>query len=63
MEEPLVLPHGLCGIVIARNAKIGTNVAIYQHVTIAESDKQKMTVIEDNVMIGAGAMILNNAHI
>lgn len=63
MAEPLVLPHGLCGIIIARNVKIGKNVAIYQHVTIAESDKKKMTVIEDNVMIGAGAVILNNAHI
>ena len=57
------MPHGLCGIIIARNVKIGKNVAVYQHVTIAESDKQKMTVIEDNVMIGAGAMILNKAHI
>ena len=63
MAEPLILPHGLSGIIIARNVKIGKNVAIYQHVTIAESDKQKMTVIEDNVMIGAGAVILNNAHI
>ena len=63
LEEPLVLPHGLCGIIIARNVKIGKNVAIYQHVTIAESNKKKTTVIEDKVMIGAGAVILNNAHI
>ena len=63
MDGPLVLPHGLCGIVIARNVKIGKHVAIYQHVTIAESNKQKTTVIEDNVMIGAGAVILNNPHI
>ena len=63
LKEPLVLPHGLSGIIIARNVEIGKNVAIYQHVTIAESDKKKMTVIEDNVMIGAGAVILNNAHI
>ena len=63
LEEPLVLPHGLCGIIIARNVKIGKNVAVYQHVTIAESNKKKTTVIEDNVMIGAGAVILNNAHI
>ena len=63
MAEPLILPHGLSGIIIARNVKIGRNVAIYQHVTIAESDKKKTTIIEDNVMIGAGAVILNNAHI
>lgn len=31
--------------------------------TIAESNKQKTTVIEDNVMIGAGAVVLNNVHI
>lgn len=42
---------------------IGDNVTIFQHVTIAESDKNKITIIEDNVMIGAGAVILNNAHI
>lgn len=63
IDGPLVLPHGLCSIVIAQNVKIGKNVAIYQHVTIAESNKKRTTVIEDNVMIGAGAVILNNAHI
>lgn len=63
MAEPLILPHGLYGIIIARNVKIGRNVSIYQHVTIAESDKRKTTIIEDNVMIGSGAVILNNAHI
>ena len=59
----MILPHGFCGIIIARNVKIGRKVSIFQHVTIAESDKKKTTVIEDNVMIGAGAVILNNAHI
>lgn len=63
MKEPLILPHGLSGIVIARNVEIGKHVAIYQHVTIAECDKNKTTVIEDDVMIGAGAVILNNAYI
>lgn len=43
--------------------KIGNNVTIFQHVTIAESDKYKTTVIEDNVRIGAGAVILNNVRI
>ena len=63
IKSPIRLPHGLAGIVIARNVFIGNNVTIYQHVTIAESDKNNITVIEDNVMIGAGAVILNNAHI
>lgn len=56
-------PHGLCGIVIARNVRIGLGVTIFQHVTIAESNKNKYTIIHDNVMIGAGAVILNNVTI
>ena len=38
LKEPLILPHGLSGIVLARNVEIGCHVAIYQHVTIAESN-------------------------
>ena len=53
----------MIGVVFGRNIKIGKNVTINQHVTIAEADKTKLTIIEDNVMIGAGAVILNNAHI
>lgn len=56
-------PHGLCGIVIARNVRIGLGVTIFQHVTIAESNKYKYTIIQDNVVIGAGAVILNNVTI
>ena len=36
---------------------------IYQHVTIASDDPQKLTIIEDDVVIGAGAVILKNVHI
>jgi len=57
------LPHGLNGIIIARNCRIGKNVSIFQHVTIAESNKRKTTIIEDGAMLGAGAVILNNVHI
>lgn len=63
LKGPLILPHGLCGIIIARNVEIGEHVAIYQHVTIAESNRYKKTIIEDHVIIGAGAVLLNNPHI
>lgn len=63
IKSPLVLYHGLNGIVIAQNVEIGRNVTIFQHVTIAESNKKKTTKIDDDVMIGAGAVIMNNVHI
>ena len=63
IEDKIWFPHGLSGIVIARNVKIGKNVTIFQHATIAESNKRKQTVICDGVMIGAGAVILNNVTI
>jgi len=60
IAAPLNLPHRLNGIIIGRNVSIGRNVTIYQNVTIAECDPNARTVIEDNVMIGAGAVIVKN---
>lgn len=63
IKSPINMPHGMIGVVIARNVRIGDNVTVNQHVTIAEGSKEKITIIEDNVMIGAGAVILNNSKI
>ena len=63
MEGKPNLPHRLNGIIIARNVKLGKNVTILHNVTIAEENKEKITIIEDNVMIGTGAVILKNVHI
>lgn len=63
IEGPLNLPHRLNNIIIARNVRIGRNVTIYQNVTIAEENKNETTIIGNNVMIGAGAVILKNANI
>lgn len=50
-------------IIFGRNTKIGRNVTVMQGVTIAEGDREKTTIIEDDVMLGAGCVILNNSHI
>jgi len=63
IDGRLILPHGLNGIIIARNVVIGKNVTIYQHVTIAEECREKQTIIGDGAIIGAGAVILNNVKI
>lgn len=62
-SEPANLPHGLSGIVLARNVTFLGEVTIFQHVTIAEGNKQKKTIIGKNVMLGAGSVILNNVQI
>lgn len=47
------------GIVVHRNAVIGNNVVIGPNVTIGgRSGFQQVPVIEDNVLIGAGARVL-----
>ena len=63
LMAPLNLPHGMIGIVFVRNVVICRNVTVNQHVTIAEADKTKKTIIEDDVMLGAGCVILYNSHI
>lgn len=56
------LPHGLSGIFISRYAHIGKGCRIYQNVTIGESNG-KAPWIEDNVLIGAGAVLVGDIHI
>lgn len=51
------LPHGISGIFISHNAKIGKNARIYHQVTIGEGNGGA-PVIGDNVLIGAGAKII-----
>jgi serine O-acetyltransferase len=67
------IDHGM-GVVIGETCKIGNNVLIYHGVTLGATGKergkaQRHPVIGDNVVIGAGALILgpvkigNNAKI
>lgn len=57
--SPPHLPHGLNGIIIGHDVKVGLNCTIYQQVTIAHGN----VVIGDNCLIGAGAKILPNVKI
>lgn len=56
------LPHGLNGIIISHNARIGKNCTIYHQVTIGEGDDiiDGAPQIGDNCYIGAGAKIFGN---
>lgn len=52
-DTPPVLPHGLYGIVVSHNAKIGKNCTIFHQVTIGEGPGAP--TIGDNCFIGAGS--------
>ncbi|GCD18578.1 hypothetical protein CTKZ_01400 [Cellulomonas algicola] len=62
----LALPHGAVGLVVHEDTVIGANVKIYQGVTIGRSDTHLTgaradggrVVVEDDVVIGAGAVVL-----
>lgn len=54
----LLLPHYGLGVVIHPRTVIGDNVTIYQNVTIGSRNKVGPPLIEDNVLIGAGACVL-----
>ena len=60
-----ILPHGLNGIIIHHQAKIGSNVTICQQVTIGDSWKpgDGLPQIGNNCKIGAGAKILGGIKI
>lgn len=68
IAAPLILPHGVSGIFITQSAIVGSNVVIFQQVTIGAntlkgSKSYGAPVIEDNVYIGAGAKIIGSAHV
>ncbi len=68
IATPLILPHGVSGIFITQSAIIGSNVVVFQQVTIGAntmkgSKSYGAPVIEDNVYIGAGAKIIGAAHV
>ena len=56
------LPHGLNGIIVSHNARIGRDCTIFHQVTIGEV-KGGAPTIGDHVLIGAGAKIIGNVHI
>lgn len=58
-SSPPILPHGMNGIIVGHDALIGSNVTIYQHVTIAQGGCK----IGNNVLLGAGCKILNGVTI
>lgn len=64
-KTPPRLPHGLNGIIISPYAKIGSNITIFHQVTIADDAKDfhNAPTIGDNVMIGAGAILIGKITI
>ena len=60
--EGLLILHGV-GIVINKNAVLGKNCTILQNVTIGDREGRGVPKIGNNVLIGAGAMVLGGVEI
>lgn len=63
IASPLILPHGVCGVFITQSAVIGSNVVVFQQVTIGantikDSKSYGAPTIGNDVYIGAGAKII-----
>lgn len=68
ISNDVVFPHGICGIFISGGASIGSNVTIFQNVTIGsnnlfDSKGLGAPTIGSNVIIGAGAIIIGRVNI
>ncbi|WP_288527467.1 serine acetyltransferase [uncultured Eubacterium sp.] len=68
IKEVPLMPHGIKGVFISKNATIGKGCTILHQVTIGSNafDDSKHTgspVIGDNVFIGAGAKIIGGIKI
>lgn len=61
--ENTELVHGGLGCVFHEKTVIGKNCKIFQNVTIGGLPSGGVPVIGDNVLIGAGAVILGNVNI
>lgn len=66
--NPFTAPHGFYGIFISQSAEIGENCTIYQHVTIGSNHLESSSgygapKFGNNVLIGAGAIIIGNVKI
>jgi len=64
IRSPILMPHPY-GIVIARNAVLGSRVTVMHQVTIGTKHPHdaRSPVIEDNVFIGPGAKILGAVRV
>lgn len=59
------IDHGM-GVVIGETTRIGNNVTLYQGVTLGGTGKNEITrhpILEDGVIVGAGAKVLGNIRI
>ncbi|PSL40739.1 transferase family hexapeptide repeat protein [Planomicrobium soli] len=59
-SEPPQLPHGLNGIIIHPNVRIGKGCVLHQQVTIGDNHDGKAPTIGENCFIGAGAKIVGD---
>lgn len=63
-----IFPHGVLGVFISGQARIGKNCVIFQQVTIGsntlpDSKRKGAPTIGDNCFIGSGAKIIGNINI
>lgn len=68
ISNDLTFPHGIVGIFVSNNARIGDNCVIFQHVTIGsntlnDSKNKGFPIIGNNCYIGAGAKIIGNVKV